>query len=79
MRRFGHVHTPGNIDERGYCQTAIVVAVELTGAGVPFTVTIIGWSGDGTQFRRKSLPYREGTVLADGDSYHPEGECPYGR
>jgi len=80
MRRFGHVHTPGNIDERGYCQTALVVALERAPeTGIVTTVTALVWSRDGTQSKRRNVAYREETVFDDQDSYHPEQLCPFGR
>lgn len=79
MRRLGHLHTPGAETPRGYCQTALAVAITTTREGTPTECTVVGWTAEGRIFTRKDVPYRDGSILEHGDSFHAEEDCPFRR
>lgn len=57
ITRLGHYHTPSGADEKGSCQTALVVSVEDNENPVRSIVNLVVWTKEGDE--RTHLDVRE--------------------
>lgn len=82
LTRLGHYHVPTGRDDSGYCQTALVIAVDEVDVSSfsdtkAETVNLMVWERDGDHFVRRDVP-----VAAPAETtatFHLSTDCPWKR